>query len=126
MSKIGDFFLHFKTKYDEGQKRNQRMDKFLDKAEENNETIRDMTHEVKGLSGKIAEIETKVDRLQSHVNHIDGRLEIIGEGTKMELFDTLYNWKKTLVDERRWASEAEKREVKEIYDVYHDGLKGNG
>lgn len=126
MSKIGDFFLHFKTKYDEGQKRNQRMDKFLDKAEENNETIRDMTHEVKGLSGKIAEIETKVDKLQSHVNHIDGRLEIIGEGTKMELFDTLYNWKKTLVDERRWASEAEKREVKEIYDVYHDGLKGNG
>jgi len=44
----------------------------------------------------------------------------------MELFDTLYNWKKILVDERGWASEAEKKEVKEIYEVYHDGLDGNG
>lgn len=126
MSKLGDFFKHFKNKYDEEQRRLMRMDKFLDKAEENNKTIRDMTYEVRGLSGKMSEIENKVDKLQNHVNHIDGRLEIIGDGTKMELFDTLYNWKKTLVDDRKWASEAEKHEVKEIYDVYHDGLNGNG
>ena len=44
----------------------------------------------------------------------------------MELFDTLYHWKKILVDDRKWASSAEKREVKEIYEVYHDGLHGNG
>ena len=44
----------------------------------------------------------------------------------MELFDTLYNWKKILVDERKWASAAEKREVNDIYSVYHDGLNGNG
>ena len=62
MSKIGDFFKHFKEKYDEEQRRLIRMDKFLDKAEENNATIRDMTHEVKGLSGKMAEIE--------HIYHI--------------------------------------------------------
>jgi len=60
------------------------------------------------------------------MTHIDGRLAIIGEGTKMELFDTLYNWKKILVDERGWASSAEKKEVKDIYEVYHEGLKGNG
>ena len=44
----------------------------------------------------------------------------------MELFDTLYHWKQILVDDRGWASEAEKREVKDIYEVYHDGLNGNG
>jgi hypothetical protein len=78
------------------------------------------------MSGKMLEIESKVDNLQSHVTHIDGRLSIIGEGTKMELFDTLYHWKKILVDERKWASAAEKREVNDIYNVYHEGLKGNG
>jgi hypothetical protein len=44
----------------------------------------------------------------------------------MELFDTLYHWKKILVDERKWASAAEKKEVNDIYEVYHEGLKGNG
>lgn len=126
MSKLGDFFKHFKQKYDEEQKRLMRMDKFLDKAEENNDKIKDMTSEVKNLSGKISEIETKVDNLQSHVTHIDGKLAIIGEGTKMELFDTLYHWKKILVDERKMATKDEKREVQSIYDVYHDGLNGNG
>jgi len=44
----------------------------------------------------------------------------------MELFDTLYHWKKILVDERGWASAAEKKEVKQIYEIYHDELGGNG
>jgi len=78
------------------------------------------------MSGKVSEIETKVDKLQGHVDHIDGRLAIIGEGTKMELFDTLYHWKKILVDDRNWASAAEKKEVNDIYEVYHHGLDGNG
>lgn len=126
MSKLGDFFKHFKEKYDEEQKRLMRMDKFLDKAEENQDKLKDVVTAVDNLSGKMSEIETKVDNLQNHMTHIDGRLAIIGEGTKMELFDTLYNWKKILVDDRGWASEAEKREVKDIYEVYHEGLKGNG
>lgn len=126
MSKLGDFFKHFKDKYDEEQKRLMRMDKFLDKAEENQDKLKDVVTAVDNLSGKMSEIETKVDNLQNHMTHIDGRLAIIGEGTKMELFDTLYNWKKILVDDRGWASEAEKREVKDIYEVYHEGLKGNG
>ena len=126
MSKIGDFFKHFKDKYDEEQKRLIRMDKFLDRAEENQDKLKDVVTAVDNLSGQVSEIKTKVDNLQNHMTHIDGRLAIIGEGTKMELFDTLYNWKKTLVDDRKWASEAEKREVKDIYEVYHEGLKGNG
>ena len=126
MSKVGDFFKHFKDKYDEEQKRLMRMDRFLDRAEENNEKLHDMVAAVDSMSGKITEIESKVDNLQSHVTHIDGRLAIIGEGTKMELFDTLYHWKQILVDRRKWASAAEKREVKDIYEVYHEGLHGNG
>ena len=126
MSKLGDFFKHFKDKYDEEQKRLMRMDKFLDRAEENNEKLHEMIIAVDNISGKMCEVESKVDKLQDHVNHIDGRLAIIGEGTKMELFDTLYHWKKILVDDREWASVAEKKEVKDIYEVYHDGLNGNG
>ena len=126
MSKLGDFFKHFKDKYDEEQKRLMRMDKFLDRAEENNEKLHEMIIAVDNISGKMCEVESKVDKLQDHVNHIDGRLSIIGEGTKMELFDTLYHWKKILVDDRGWASAVEKKEVKDIYEVYHDGLNGNG
>lgn len=126
MSKLGDFLKHFKNKYDEEQKRLMRMDKFLDRAEENNDKLRDVVTNVEKISGQVSELQNTVDNLQSHVTHIDGRLAIIGEGTKMELFDTLYHWKKILVDERKWASKDEKREVQSIYDVYHDGLKGNG
>lgn len=126
MSKLGEFFKHFKNRYDEEQKRLMRMDKFLDKAEENQETLRGVVNSVDKMSGQISELQNTVNNLQSHVTHIDGRLAIIGEGTKMELFDTLYHWKKILVDERKWASAAEKKEVKDIYEVYHEGLKGNG
>lgn len=126
MSKLGDFFMHFKNKYDEEQRRLLRMDKFLDKAEENNDKLKDVATAVDNLSGQVSEIKSKVENLQTHMTHIDGRLAIIGEGTKMELFDTLYSWKKILVDERGWASAAEKKEVKDIYEVYHEGLNGNG
>ena len=126
MSKLAEFFKHFKNRYDEEQKRLMRMDRFLDKAEENSDKLKDVVSAVDNLSGQVSEIKTKVDKLQNHMTHIDGRLAIIGEGTKMELFDTLYNWKKILVDDRGWASAAEKREVKDIYEVYHEGLKGNG
>ncbi len=126
MSKLGEFFKHFKDRYDEEQKRLMRMDKFLDKAEENQEKLKDVVVAVDNLSGQVSEIKDKVCDLQSNVTHINGRLAIIGEGTKMELFDTLYHWKKILVDERKWASAVEKKEVKEIYEVYHAGLKGNG
>ncbi len=126
MSKLADFFKQFKRRYDEEQRRLIRMDRFLDRAEKNNETLQGVVNSVEKMSGQINELQNTVDNLQSHVTHIDGRLAIIGEGTKMELFDTLYHWKKILVDERKWASAAEKKEVKDIYEVYHEGLKGNG
>ena len=126
MSKLGDFFKHFKNKYDEEQRRLMRMDRFLDRAEKNNETLQGVVNSVEKMSGQVTELQTKVDNLQNHMTHLDGKLAIIGEGTKMELFDTLYNWKKILVDDRKWASAAEKKEVNDIYEVYHEGLHGNG
>lgn len=126
MSKLGEFFAHFKRRYDEEQKRLMRMDRFLDRAEKNNETLKEVVTSVDKLSGQVSNLQTTVDNLQDHVTHMDNKLAMIGEGTKMELFDTLYHWKKILVDDRKFATEAEKREVKHIYEVYHEGLKGNG
>ena len=56
MSKLGEFFKHFKTKYDEEQKRLMRMDKFLDKAEKNNDTLKEVVNSVDKMSGQISEI----------------------------------------------------------------------
>lgn len=119
MSKLGDFFLGFKKRYDAQVVRNQKMDEFLSSAQKRGEQI-------DAISDTVEQLVAKVDNVQADVKHLNGHMEIVGKGTKMELFDTLYNWKKILVDDRGWASEAEKREVKEIYEVYHDGLKGNG
>ena len=126
MGKFVDFFTGFKKRYDAQVIRNQKMDEWLNGAHESCVKIDGITNAVNNLSKDVEKISAKVDNLQADVNHINGRLETIGKGTKMELFDTLYNWKKILVDDRGWASEAEKKEVKEIYEVYHDGLQGNG
>lgn len=126
MSKLIDFFTGFKKRYDAQIVRNQKMDEFLENSKANCGKIDDITRSVENLEKSVANVTAKVDNLQADVNHMNGRLEIIGKGAKMELFDTLYHWKKILVEDRGWASEAEKREVKEIYQVYHDGLHGNG
>jgi hypothetical protein len=56
MSKLVDFFRHFKNKYDEEQKRLMRMDRFLDKAEENQDKLKEVVVAVDNLSGKMTEI----------------------------------------------------------------------
>ena len=126
MSKLVDFFKGFRERYDAQVIRNKQMDEFLCGAKDNCTKINDIKIAVESLAEVVGNIGKKVDNLTEHVEHIDGRLEIIGKGTKMELFDTLYHWKKILCDDRGCATDAEKREVKEIFEVYHDGLKGNG
>lgn len=126
MSKFVDFFTGFKKRYDAQIIRNQKMDEFLEDSKGNRSKIEEFARTIENLQTDVKTINTKVDAMQTDIKHINGRLEIIGKGTKMELFDTLYNWKKILVDERGWASAAEKKEVTEIYEVYHDGLDGNG
>lgn len=126
MGRILDYFKNFKANYDAQIIRNQKMDEFLQGAHDNCIKIDGINHTMKQLGESVKQIENKVDSLQEDVNHINGRLEVIGKGTKMELFDTLYHWKKILVDDRGWALKAEKTEVENIYKIYHNELGGNG
>lgn len=126
MGWITDFFKNFKQRYEAQIIRNQKMDEFLLSAKDNHDKVKSIDNSIGSMKQSISAIEKKVDTLSDDVTHINGRLEVIGKGTKMELFDTLYHWKKMLVDERGWASAAEKKEVKQIYEIYHDELGGNG
>ena len=102
------------------------LEKIIKHDEESKESLNKIDTRLNNIEADLAGSHEKLDALDAQVNDINTQIGVIGKGTKMELFDTLYHWKKILVDDRKWASEAEKREVKEIYEVYHDGLKGNG
>ena len=126
---MGKFFQSLKSLpdiYYNFRKINEDLEKMLAHNEESNEALRQIDTRLTGIEKDLAESHEKLDSLDVRVNDISAQLGIIGKGTKMELFDTLYHWKKILVDDRKWASELEKKEVKEIYSVYHDGLHGNG
>lgn len=125
MSKFGDFFRSFRSRYDAQVIRNQKIDEFLTGARDSCTKMDSVKAAVNNLSEQVGQIGAKVDDLQEHIGLIDGRLEIIGKGTKMELLDTLYHWKKMLV-ERGWKTPAEMKEIKEIYEIYHESLQGNG
>lgn len=125
MSKVSDFFLGFKRRYDAQVIRNEKMDKFLSTAEANFNTIGQMTTAVANLDSKVSTLQSKVDNLQGAVTDMGDRLEAIGRGTKIELLETLYRWRKLLV-ERGWKTKEEMKEVKEIYELYSKKLEGNG
>ena len=119
LKSLPDIYYNFR-------KINDDLEKMLAHNEESNEALRKIDIRLTGIEKDLAESHDKLDSLDTQVADISKRLKVIGKGTKMELFDTLYHWKKILVDDRKWASELEKKEVKEIYEVYHDGLQGNG
>lgn len=126
---MGKFFQSLKSLpdiYYNFRKINEDLEKIIKHDEESKDSLTKIDTRLTNIEGDLAESHEKLDALEHKVNDINTHLELIGKGTKLELFDTLYNWKKRLVDERKWASESEKKEVKEIYEVYHDGLKGNG
>lgn len=72
------------------------------------------------------QVKTQVNTLEDNIKQINGRLGVLGKGTKMELFDTLHNQRMFLVVNKKWASAAEKKEIKDIWEVYHEELGGNG
>ena len=125
MSKLGSFFLGFKKRYDEQIIRNKNMDEFLSTAKSNFDKIDKMNTVVSNLNKSVGALETKVDDLQQHINKMDERLEVIGRGTQIELLETLYRWRKLLV-ERGWKTKEEMKEVKELYELYNKKLNGNG
>lgn len=125
MSKLTDFFLGFKRRYDEQVVRNKNMDEFLKSAKDNFDKIGEMNTTVNNLDTKVANLETKVDNLQTDMTNMNGRLEVIGRGTKIELLETLYRWKKLLM-ERGWRTKEETKEIEDLYDIYSKKLEGNG
>ena len=84
-----------------------------------------MNNTVANLDNKVANLETKVDGLQGEVSGMNDRLEVIGRGTKIELLETLYRWRKILTD-RGWKTKEEMKEITDLYDIYHKKLEGNG
>ena len=125
MSKLSDFFLGFKKRYDAQVIRNQKMDEFLSGARDNCIKIDGITHAVDSLTEQVGALTTKVDGLQKDMNKMDERLEVIGRGTQIELLETLYRWRKLLI-ERGWKTKEEMKEVKELYELYSKKLHGNG
>ena len=125
MSKLSDFFLGFKKRYDAQVIRNKKMDEFLSTAQENFNKIGDMSTTVNSLDEKVTSLESQISNLGTDVNAMNDRLEVIGRGTKIELLETLYRWRKLLV-ERGWRTKEETKEVEELYDIYNKKLEGNG
>ena len=101
------------------------MDEFLSSAKSNFDKIGEMNTTVSNLDSKVANLEIKVDGLQNHIGQLDDRLEVIGRGTKIELLETLYRWRKILT-ERGWKTKEEMKEIKDLYEIYHKKLDGNG
>ena len=125
MSKLADFFLGFKRRYDAQVIRNQKMDDFLSTAKDNFDKIDSMNTSITDLNKKVETLETKVDDLQGSMTDMGDRLEVIGRGTKIELLETLYRWHK-LLTERGWKTKEEMKEVTELYEIYNKKLEGNG
>lgn len=125
MGKLADFFLGFKKRYDAQVIRNQKMDEFLSGAQNNCIKIDHISTAVENLTESVNKLETKVDGLQEHMDQMDKRLEVIGRGTKIELLESLYRWRKLLV-ERGWKTKEEMKEVTDLYELYNQKLHGNG
>lgn len=126
---MGNFIKSIKTLpdiYYNFRKINEDLEQIIKHDKESKDTLNKIDTRLTGIEQDLAQSHEKLDALDAQVNDINNQIGVIGKGTKMELFDTLYHWKKILVDDRGYATEAEKHEVKEIFEVYHDGLKGNG
>lgn len=125
MSKLSDFFLGFKKRYDAQVIRNEKMDEFLSSAKDNFDKIGEMNTSITNLDTKVTALESQMDTLQTNMNTMNDRLEVIGRGTKIELLETLYRWRKLLV-ERGWKTKEEMKEITDLYEIYNKKLEGNG
>ena len=119
MSKVADFLKDFFNFFYRVRVRSEKIDRLLDNHEESLSAIKDIKQNIETL-------QNRIDGIQTQINDIIPHLNAIKHGTKMELFETLHNWFVLLVIKRGWASPEEKKEVEEIYVIYHNQLSGNG
>ena len=119
MSKVADFLKDFFNFFYRVRVRSEKIDRLIDNHEESLSAIKDIKQNIETL-------QNRIDGIQTQINDIIPHLNAIKHGTKMELFETLHNWFVLLVVKRGWASPEEKKEVEEIYVIYHNQLSGNG
>lgn len=119
MGKIAKIFKGIPGAYYDWRKRNEKIDKLLDNY---TNTLIKLEELQKVFSTRTEELRA----LQSDVRVLISNLDTVKHGTKMELFETLHNWHTLLVVKRGWATPLEKKEVEEIYTIYHIELNGNG
>ena len=119
MGKVADFFKAIPSTYYDWRKRNEKIDALLNNY---NSTLDLLTKLQSNFDDRTDEFRS----LQDDVRTIITILDTVTHGTKMELFETLHNWRELLVVKRGWASPEEKKEITEIYTIYHDKLNGNG
>ena len=119
MGKIAEIFKGIPGAYYDWRKRNEKIDMLLD----------NYTNTLAKLEELQDRFNTRTDELrllQQDVKMMISHLDTVKHGTKMELIETLHNWRQLLVVKRGWATAEEKKEVEEIYTIYHDELNGNG
>ena len=119
MSKVADFLKDFFNFFYRVRLRSEKIDRLINNHEESVSAIKDIKQNIETL-------QNRIDGIQTQINDIIPHLDAIKHGTKMELFETLHNWFVLLVVKRGWASPEEKKEVEEIYVIYHNQLSGNG
>ena len=119
MSKVADFLKDFFNFFYRVRLRSEKIDRLIDNHEESVSAIKDIKQNIEIL-------QNRIDGIQTQINDIIPHLDAIKHGTKMELFETLHNWFVLLVVKRGWASPEEKKEVEEIYVIYHNQLSGSG
>lgn len=119
MGKVAEIFKGIPGAYYDWRKRNEKIDKLLDNY---TNTLDKLSELQEVFSTRTEELRS----LQSDVRILISNLDTVKHGTKMELFETLHNWHELLVVKRGWATALEKKEVEEIYTIYHDKLEGNG
>lgn len=119
MGKVANFFKAIPSAYYNWRKRNEKIDTLINN---HNSTLTLLTSLQESFNTRTNELRD----LQNDVRTIISLLDTVKNGTKMELFETLHNWRELLVVRRGWASPEEKKEVMEIYTIYHDKLNGNG
>lgn len=118
-NKITNFLRKIPDTYYNYRKRGEKIDKLLSDYSENVSILKKVIGNLESIENRVGEIEKKMISMLSH-------LDTVKHGTRMELFETLHNYRQLLVVKRGWATSEEKKEVEEIYNIYSRELNGNG
>jgi hypothetical protein len=118
-NKITNFLRKIPDTYYNYRKRGEKIDKLLSDYSENVSILKKVIGNLESIENRVGKIEKQMISMLSH-------LDTVKHGTRMELFETLHNYRQLLVVKRGWATSEEKKEVEEIYNIYSKELNGNG